>query len=119
MANGSTIRDMDKVKKCGLMAHSSKVSLLKARKRVLDILNGLTVHHTKGISKTTPFMARVSTNGLMAVHSTETGKTIKCMVVDFSSGKMDVNILVSIKKTRSMVVACLCGQMVDNTMANG
>ena len=116
---GSTISNMDREKKNGLMVLNMKEIINMEKKMDSANFYGPICHLIKEISMIIIFMDMVNTNGLMVENIQEIGFATKCMEKDFLHGRMGENIKVIIMMIKNKAMVFSLGQMEDNMMVSG
>ena len=103
-ASGVTISSMAMVIRSGLMAHSTRETMLKESNKAMVHLLGLMAIGMRANSRPTIFKAMVDTLGSMVDTIEAFGRIIKCMVREHSSGLMEDSMKgnTSMKKSKDM-----------------
>jgi hypothetical protein len=117
--NGTTINNKARERNHGKMVLFSRVTILKVRKKDLDISNGQMAVTIRVNSRITIFMVEVTTDGLTAELTKVSGNSIKCTELEFSPGMMVVDMRVNTTTTRNKVQVYSFGQMAESTMEAG
>jgi hypothetical protein len=116
---GSMISSMAQALKCGKMAHSTKVTIKEAWKKVWVLINGPMVLLTQVSGLGTWSMGVECRSGAMGASMKASLRTILWMALAFTLLLMAKLILATTKKIRNMAMVYTHGQMVKNTKGGG